>query len=554
MKAVLDAIKQRSGPVQTLYMAPVPVLEARARGAARPTECTMVQWPFLLPHEQIHDDVPDPTNEDNMARFTLGPDDSPHRKKQLQLWANRVYTRRRSSSTVGESQSESQGQAAQAPPSMERKPPSIDQIIPIGLHGDGAAHTKRGTVYGVSWNYLTRRRHATRHLFTVIVSEMLCKCGCGGFHTLDAMFRLFVWSLGCWARGWSPTHAPDGADLGPSYPLPRVALLECRGDWQWFATAFHFRSAQCEHICWKCDAGKGGTACSFAELSLDAAWRSTCMSDGAFRARCRGSENVSALFDAPGFTLDMILVDLLHTLDLGVAQWLIGSVLREFLAEPAFGSNKDERLKTLQVKLDEWRRQTPRSKGTVDKVTEKMIQVSGGPPSFNVKAAETRHFVPFLVSMCSEFGVEGLERRQFDSLHYRRRLICVQTLQNFYDAISASPFQCNLAMREGQRFLRLYGVLHDEARNRIPKEGVERPVVVDHERYPLKPKAHLFDHLVHDVMKTWGSPSDFWTYRDEDFMRTLVSIAERTPNPATIAQRVLEKTALYEALIKGRCG
>jgi hypothetical protein len=102
----------------------------------------------------------------------------------------------------------------------------------------------------------------------------------------------------------------------------------------------------------------------------------------------------------------------------------------------------------------------------------------------------------------------------------------------------------------GQRTLRLYGALHDEARGR---EGSgERPAVADRLTWPIKPKFHLFDHLVNDVIPTYGSPREYWTYRDEDFMAQVTALAEQTPNPSTLAGQILRKAHLYEALLATR--
>ncbi len=354
--------------------------------------------------------------------------------------------------------------------------------------------------------------------------------------------------------------------------MPRVALLECRGDWQWFGTAFHFRTQSSERICWMCDAGKGAAPCSFAEVSAGATWRGTAIAHEEFCGRCASSgAPVSSLFDTPGFRVDMILVDVLHTLDLGVSQWVAGAVLHDFLREPSYGGTVPVRLHRLQRELDQWRRAT-RARGTVDRLSVKMIQRPGESPTLHAKAAETRRLVPFLQWLCDRFeaaacppdavacpaeeqggttpagGPHGGQIRCARN-YYQMRRLCVEALNTFYMSLRGRPFSVPAAVRAGERVLRLYAALHDRVRNQRPQEGVERRVEADGKPWPIKPKLHLFDHLVHDVIPKWGSPALYWTYRDEDFMGQLVRMAVRTPHPSTLAGQILQKNVLYNAFV-----
>ena len=87
----------------------------------------------------------------------------------------------------------------------------------------------------------------------------------------------------CLLRGEVPTCRHDGAQftpddrrnrLQPDALLPRAALLQARGDWEWLCQCFRFRHFQNEHFCFLCDASHTGPNTYF-NLSPDAPYRQT---------------------------------------------------------------------------------------------------------------------------------------------------------------------------------------------------------------------------------------------------------------------------------------
>ena len=74
-----------------------------------------------------------------------------------------------------------------------------DLTIPIGVHGDGVPHQKKGTVEVISWNQCAGFHERT--LFCVLDKAFLCDCGCKGRCTIDAALSIFVWSMNCLTRG-----------------------------------------------------------------------------------------------------------------------------------------------------------------------------------------------------------------------------------------------------------------------------------------------------------------------------------------------------------------
>ena len=60
------------------------------------------------------------------------------------------------------------------------------------------------------------------------------------------------------------------------------------------------------------------------------------------------------IFDLPGVTLEMVCIDVLHCLDLGVSQDILGNILWEYLRSGLVeGSNQDKRVKSILREIKE---------------------------------------------------------------------------------------------------------------------------------------------------------------------------------------------------------
>ena len=78
-------------------------------------------------------------------------------------------------------------------------------------------------------------------------------------------------------------------------------------------------------------ATKADGARPFLDFKLDAKWRSSRRTYPNLLAHLRESGHaLIPLFSLPGFRADMITIDLLHTLDLGVTQDAIGNIFFAF--------------------------------------------------------------------------------------------------------------------------------------------------------------------------------------------------------------------------------
>ena len=69
-----------------------------------------------------------------------------------------------------------------------------EKNMAIGQHMDGVPHQKRQSLECMSWNF-PAIPWMERILFSCIEKAFLCRCGCAGRCTINAMLAVFIWSL-----------------------------------------------------------------------------------------------------------------------------------------------------------------------------------------------------------------------------------------------------------------------------------------------------------------------------------------------------------------------
>jgi hypothetical protein len=161
----------------------------------------------------------------------------------------------------------------------------LGSVAMLGLHCDGVSYSssvRAGSskkILVASWNVISGRSDVERNrrqpLF-VLHGDRLCGCGCGGFHTYQALFDVVAWSFRCLMDGMSPAcrhdtvpwTSDDAADRVPSgMPLARAGLLQVRGDWEWVTQCFRLRYYTSNVFCWMCNATNGPGELCFHDFS-----------------------------------------------------------------------------------------------------------------------------------------------------------------------------------------------------------------------------------------------------------------------------------------------
>ena len=395
-------------------------------------------------------------------------------------------------------------------------------LVPIGIHGDGVPFQKKSSLELISWN-LCCIEGSERNLFGSIEKQDLCDCGCYGRHTLDAMLEIFVWSTQALLTGKFPNKRHDSIEWGRK-DGDRAArsgedlhfkgyLAQCRGDWQWFKWLFGFKGWAGQNVCWRCGANK--TDCPYWDASPGAAWRVLRYGTGMFLDMVRqNGVAISPLFSCPGFDMLNICIDVLHALDLGLAQEIVGNVLFEALGVFAAGRNRKEQVQDLQSKMkDHYKRMG--TKNRINQLTAEMIKRDGKAPKLRSKGAESRHIVPFALEIATAMHANG------PNDHTLTVLRLVSALMDFYMTLGVRPYPVELAKKACRAVCLLYVALNEEA------------VAAGKDAWRVKPKLHIFQEMGEYQTEQLGDPKSYWCYTDEDFVGLCSEIGFSRGGPST---------------------
>ena len=161
--------------------------------------------------------------------------------------------------------------------------------VPLGMHGDGGSCSKNDFLFTISWNSLlgsgiTMRK---RFVFTAIRKSQLTS------GTLDSIWKVFAWSMNQLVRGeWSDTDwkgAPTGRGGEKLADNWRGALIQVRGDWEFYMQAFHFPQWNVGDImCWMCRASNQHRDRLWTQFGPDAGWRQNMFTHATWIEYCLG--------------------------------------------------------------------------------------------------------------------------------------------------------------------------------------------------------------------------------------------------------------------------
>ena len=265
-------------------------------------------------------------------------------------------------------------------------------------------------------------------------------------------------------------------------------------------------------MCWLCK------ACPATWRSLDKAAReSQSLSKAEFLESVKTREKmVCPLFDLPGVTNQLMFPDWMHVMDEGFGALVAGQILYSLL--PFYpGASQLQRTQNLWMHIQSLYKaeKTPAS-NRLYKLTVKDIVKPKIPPELDVKAAQCRHFMPFLPKLTlAKFGadVSAMTQEQ-KAVHALAQLIA-----QVYDCLEKNETQ-KLA-KAGERAIKQYLAL-ETATKFNDNEDVRT--------WHCKPKCHLFGHLCDRACKGWN-PKDSWNYRDETFAFTMATMGFKRAGP-----------------------
>ena len=443
----------------------------------------------------------------------------------------------------------------------------------VGIHADGVQYTTSMRAGGArsiivcSINCLSgasdKLTHQ-RHPLFVLQKAKLCKCGCQGYHTLQALFRVVAWSSQCLLRGRTPTCRHDGtpwnrreikdkARVPADMPIPHACLVQIRGDWEWLCQFCRLRFFKTEHFCWMCNTTASPGDLCYTDFRPEAPHRQTLISHEDYVRSCvQEQAELSHVFRCPGTTLDHLTVDVMHAGDLGCFQDAIGTLFWLEVSNKAWHRTNAAGLQSLNNELKAYYRANS-DRGLSQVTPLAMSQIwsdKPGYPFLKAKAAQTRHLSEFCLVLALRHQHGDANRRAYSfragtrmagqgAVHSAHLVAMFRGLNDFCISCSAAPFNKDACKRAMYQFLQSLKAPHDLWRHNVPLEQ-QRPLP-----FHMRPKSHVLQHLVEDKVPVWGSPASFWCYRDEDFIGAVKGIAQKTKDPRSIELRILEKLTIW---------
>ena len=378
----------------------------------------------------------------------------------------------------------------------------MSKMIPLGIHGDGVpfAAKMKDSLECISWNIITDTA-GLRLLFTCFPKSYTAER-----HTWDCLFSIFSWSMRHLLLGVWPSRRHDGepwertdkhrARKGGQQLGFYAGLLQVRGDWAFYKLVFDFPQWTGKSCCWRCGArNTHGHDLDFRDASKDAAWRQLRYTENDFNIILR-SEDItpSTLFSCPGLTVDMVMVDWLHTMDQGVLADVIGNVFWEVLPMLSQG-NRGVQVSLLWNMIQQYYI-LARVPDRLDNLTEEMIKGQGKSPKQRGRAAQVRYLLPFAARLAESYADTDLHWQTVATLLDHLLKLTMMNKHRPYPATEAGELSRKIAL--------LYTGLEHEA---LAKG--------DAVSWRCKPKVHLMEELIEYQCVVAGAPCEYWTYKDE---------------------------------------
>lgn len=405
--------------------------------------------------------------------------------------------------------------------------------LPIGMHGDGGAFSKQDSLYVISWNSLLAEgtTSSKRILFTVIrKTEMVDG-------TLDAIWKVFAWSMNTLLTGKTPcTDYLGRAIPGGEQNLAggwQATLCQCRGDWEFYWQVFSFpRWNENKAMCFMCKASAVHDEWKWTACGDDAGWRNTRWTHETYLDHLRANNLIVPLLFilVIGFRLECVMIDVLHTVDLGTASHIIGNIMWECVVRKTLGgSTQQENIKLLNGDLNAFYKKSNTPHSRINRIQGKLtmdrLRTEGGWPKLKAKAAATRHAAAYALDLW--IRISSGNDSDLMVLAVIERLVEFYSLIDFESMYMRASARCRLPVL-GKELCTLYNVLACQA------------FAAHTKMWKTHPKLHLFLHLCEWQSIEWGNPKYWMCYADEDLVGILIDVAESC-HPMTLNVTALLK-------------
>jgi hypothetical protein len=240
-----------------------------------------------------------------------------------------------------------------------------------------------------------------------------------------------------------------------------------------------------------------------------------------------GLNFICPLFSIPGFSIESLSLDMMHIMDLGVTQYVVGAVFRKlvdnnFARSTALRATRrrHDNMLHLRRRIKAFYKSQPGRKATyINRISYAQLGTQKK-PRLKAKAAETRHLVPLVKQLAAE------SHRFLGQKAAYLKAACDE-LSNFYNLVSSCqervmpPDDIEKLVTATTKFLTYW-------------RGAGGHFVVKH---------HMCWHLVERIAEH-GNPSFYWTYADEGENRIMSTVAKTLHGGNTFYLTFLQKALL----------
>ena len=349
--------------------------------------------------------------------------------------------------------------------------------------------------------------------------------------TIDDCMQIFAWSMKALFCGEYPEYDHTGVKLtgrraqlaGTSLGCKGV-LLEVRGDWAYFKSAFRLpQHNEGAGICWLCEAKPADVR----QPSSSASWRTSRLSHWQLlRRQLALGCTISPIMSIPFVQNSIFLQDWQHCADQGILVDWLGGLFR-YLLRKFPGTTQQERTQNLFVDIQTYYSTAVDLPGKLDNLTYKMLGPIGKPPKLRARAGEARGLVMYGYLAATRLldNNNPLEQSIKQAMYHLHQCYC---------NLSKEAFSAANLREHSRRFAVLYVAI---------EERVNDPCL-----FWVKPKLHQLQELCE--MKQ-SCPSLFWNYRNEDFGGHVMQVAKKRGgrhSPYSLSANLLRKFTGKNAL------
>ena len=336
--------------------------------------------------------------------------------------------------------------------------------------------------------------------------------------TWTEIHQVLAWSFKSLWEGTHPKEDWKGRDL--PQPMQKLAgkpitpekyrfyVWQYLGDLEYFSNCMQFPHWQKDSFCWLCNCNRKTKGLSPWDWRDEPGWK---MASGLEESQEESPSKHTLMNSIPGgLARFRPCLDVLHTIDLGVAPRLAGSVLHSWIyPNGCKEDNAAERLMHIWKDIKEAYQELNISERFTNLVLSMVVSDTRSPfskpPILKGKAGEIRHLIPALTKVAWKKANQGEA--------FAHMAECLHALATFYDLLATSDFfmKQNEAKETFQAIKKC--LRHCTWLKQHYNHGI---------KFKMTPKFHFAYHLGYQAQ--FENPKVSWTYKNESWVGSMAQI------------------------------